>query len=235
MATRYRWYIVNFRNLNFVQIVDLLAGNVFTDRSDFGFALTEREKDVASFRFFARTTVSVSRADLDGNTTYEQIETLEISNFALRLSKGVILLRSKNPGRTLRVLFNAIGQIAGLGFTTSPIVFTKHAPKRFLSKLAAHKLIDLRVRGILRDLSVSASMEFQSKSGLELSNLPVPKGFEYEVLQATYEVKHDMAIGQIGYFSNGTIRISGELDNKLLGLVERELVALDLYGEIFRP
>lgn len=235
MATRYRWYSVKFGKKGLEQIVALLAASSFSENTDSGFALIERSRDAVSFKFFARTSIAITKVDSEFNTSYDHVETLGISDFSVVSISGAMLLRADNPGKNMRLLFNTLGRLIGLGFTVSPIVFVKHIPKAFLPTLDVHRLVTLRVRGIIPGSTVRASMELQSKEGLTAEQLPFPSGFEYQVLQAVYNVKHKMAKGQIAYFCNGMVRMTGELDRKLVGLVEHELAQLVRDDNLFQP
>jgi hypothetical protein len=215
--------------------VKLLAAHSLKDHSDRGFLLVERSPSSASFRFFARTSVVVTKLDADGNPSYDQVETLGVSSFSIVSIEGAILLRAENPGKTLRILFNTLGQIVGLGFTATPIIFEKYAPKGFLRSLSTHRLINLKVRGTILGTSLCASMEFDSKDGLIAQQLPLPRHFEYQVTQAVYEIKHKLVNGQIGYFANGTVRVAGELSLRLVELVEEELAQLKRRANLFKP
>jgi len=235
MATRYRWYSVDFGKLGLEQVATLLAAHSLKDDSDRGFLLVERTTGYASFKFFARTTVVVTDVDTEGNTAYSQVETLGVSSFSITSIEGVTLLRSENPGKTLRILFNAIGQIVGLGFTVTPVIFEKYAPKGFLRSLTTHRLVNLKVRGTIPGTSLYASMEFDSREGLIAEQLPLPRDFEYQVVQAVYDIQHKLIKGQVGYFANGTVRVAGELSLRLVELVEEELARLKRRANLFRP
>jgi len=234
MATRYRWYTVEFGRKSVEHALKLLATHSLSADSDSGFLLVDRGEAYASFRFFAKTTVVVTRADIEGNTTYSQVETLGVSSFSIMSIEGMTVLRAENPGKTLRTLFNAMGQIIGLGFTTTPITFDKYAPKGFLKTFGSHRLINVKVRGTVPGSSLYASMEFDSKDGIVTQQLPLPCDFEYQITQAVYEIKHKLVKGQIGYWANGTVRVTGELSLRLVELVEDELTQLGRRANLFK-
>lgn len=234
MATRYRWYSVDFGVISVDQVVNLLASNSLSAGSDGGFTLVERSANVSSFKFFSRTLVFITNVDNEGNTELSQVETLGVSLFSIVSVGGSVLLRAENPGRNLRSLFNAIGRILGLGFTATPVTFERYAPKGFLRSFAGHKLINLKVRGTIPGTPLYAAMEFDSKDGIVTDQLPLPRDFEFHVTQAVYDVRHKLLKGQIGYFANGTVRVAGELGLGLIELVEDELARLERRANVFR-
>ncbi|MDT9000454.1 hypothetical protein RQP53_14355 [Paucibacter sp. APW11] len=165
----------------------------------------------------------MTKLDPDGIPTYEQVDSVSFTDFALVEMGELTFLRVENPGRNVRDLLNALESLAGMGFTAKPVSFDKGQPTTVFSSVDASKLVGLKIVGAVLADDLVARMEFASKDGMVIENMTVLSGLKYKVEHAVFEVVLGGLRGQIAFAANGTVKISGQVAPKLVSLVEQDL------------
>lgn len=222
MQTRYRWFRVQLPD-RARDLAALVATRPFDSTSTHGFARVFGGVSGASYRFLWRSRVVVTKLDPEGIPTYEQIDSVSFTDFALVKIGDLTFLRVENPGRNVRDLLNALEILAGMGFTVKPVTFDKGQPTTVFSSVDASKLVGLKVVGAVLADDLVARMEFVSKDGMVVENMPVLDGLKYKVEHAVFELVLGGLKGQIAFTANGTVKISGQVAPKLVSLVEEDL------------
>ena len=222
MQTRYRWFRIQLpdRARDFAALV---ATRSFDLTSPSGFARVPGGVGGTSYRFLWRSRVVVTRLDAEGVPTYEQIDSVSFTDFALVTVADLTFLRIENPGRNVRDLLNALETLVGMGFTVKPVVFDKGQPSTVFRSVDASKLVGLKVVGAVLADDLVARMEFASKEGMVVENMNVLDGLKYKVEHAVFELAIGGLKGQIAFAANGTVKISGQVAPMLVGLVEQDL------------
>ncbi|MGC9561572.1 hypothetical protein [Brachymonas sp. M4Q-1] len=188
-----------------------------------GFARLSSGVGGPSYRFLWRSRVVVTRLDAEGVPTYEQIDSVSFTDFALVAVADLTFLRVENPGRSVRDLLNALETLVGMGFTVKPVIFDKGRPSTVFRSVDALKLVGLKVVGAVMADDLVARMEFVSKEGMVVENMTFLNDLKYKVEHAVFEVLLGGLKGKIAFAANGTVKISGQLAPKLVGLVEQDL------------
>lgn len=223
MQTRYRWFRIQLparaRDLGAI-----VANCPFESASAYGFA--RAPSDGASYRYLWRSRVVVTTLDAEGAPTYEQIDSVSFTDFAVVELGDLIFLRIENAGRNIRDLLNALETLAGMGFTAKPVTFDKARPSAVFNSVDSSKLVGMKVVGAVLADDLLARMEFVSKEGMAVANIEVLKGLKYKVELAVFEVVLSGLKGQIAFAANGTVKISGQIAPKLISLVEEDLPLL---------
>mgnify|MGYP000928754512 FL=1 len=222
MQTRYRWFRIQLP-AQARDLATLVAARSFDSTSTSGFARVPGGVGGPSYRFLWRSRVVVTRLDPEGVPTYEQIDSVSFTDFALVEVAALTFLRIENPGRNVRDLLNALETIVGMGFTVKPVVFDKGQPSTVFRSVDASKLVGLKVVGAVLADDLVARMEFASKEGMVVENMTVLDGLKYKVEHAVFELVLGGLRGQIAFAANGTVKISGQIAPKLVGLVEQDL------------
>lgn len=225
MLTRYRWFRIQLP-YGAQDASELVAKCAFDSTSAFGFAPISTGGIGASFRFFWRTRIVVTRLEADGSPAYEQIDSVSFTDFSLVTQDKIIFLRIENPGRNIRDLLNALETLAGLGFTAQPITFDRGRPSTVFNAVDSSKLVGLKVVGAVIADDLVARMEFASKQGMVVEDMTVLAGLRYKVELAVFEVVLSGLRGQVAFAANGTVKISGQLAPKLISLIEQDLPTL---------
>lgn len=225
MPTRYRWYRIQFPRGDF-DLSRIIAGRALTRDSSFGFSRIESTIGAETFRFLWRTTVVVTRFDDEGTPAYEEVASINFTDFSIVSVDGVIFLRIKNPGRNIRDLLNALETLMGLGFTSKPLTFDKAKPTTVFESVETTRLVGLKVVGAVIDEDLVARMEFASKQGMNVENMKLLKGLRYQVNSAAFELFYEGVRGQMAFASNGLVKVSGQLAPRLVYLIERDLPKL---------
>jgi hypothetical protein len=223
MQTRYRWFRIQLpaRARNFAALVDTRP---FDSTATYGFAHLLGDFSGSSYRFLWRSPVVVTKLNLEGLPTYEQIDSVSFTDFALIEVDDLTFLRVENPGRNIRDLLNALETLAGMGFTVKPITFEKGQPTTVFSSVDSSKLVGIKVVGAVLADDLVARMEFVSKEGMAVENMAVLAGLKYKVEHAVFELVLGGLKGQIAFAANGTVKISGQFAPKLVSLVEEDLL-----------
>ena len=222
MQTRYRWFRIQLpaRSRN---LAALVATRPFESTATYGFARVPDGASGASYRFLWRSRVVVTKLDSEGLPTYEQIDSVSFTDFALVEIRGLTFLRVENPGRNVRDLLNALEALIGMGFTVKQVTFDKTQPTTVFRSVDASKLVGLKIVGVVLADDLVARMEFVSKEGMVVENMTVLDGLKYKVEHAVFELVLGGLRGQIAFAANGTVKISGQVAPKLVSLVEEDL------------
>jgi hypothetical protein len=168
----------------------------------------------------------VTRFDDGGIPSYEEVASVNFTDFAIVTVGSALFLRVENPGRNMRDLLNALESIVGLGFTSKPLTFDKAKPTTIFKTVEVTKLVGLRVVGAVINDDLVARMEFASKQGMVIENMKLLDGLRYNVDSAVYELIYKGVRGQVAFASSGMVKISGQLAPKLVHLIERDLPKL---------
>ncbi len=220
MQIRYRWFRIQLPTRS-RDLTALIATCPFESTSAYGFARTVSGS--ASYRFFWRSQVVVTRLDTEGVPTYEQIESVSFTDFAVVKLGDMTFLRVENPGRNIRDILNALETLAGMGFTVKSVMFERGHPSTVFNSVDSFKLVGLKVVGAVLADDLVARMEFASKEGMMIENMAVLDGLKYKVELAVFELFLSGLKGQIAFAANGTVKISGQVAPKLISLVEQDL------------
>lgn len=223
MQIRYRWFRIQLPARS-RDLAVILASCPFESESAYGFV--RAPSGDASYRYLWRSRVVVTKLDAEGTPTYEQIESVSFTDFAVVELDDMIFLRIKNAGRNIRDLLNALETLAGMGFTAKPVTFDKGRPSSVFNSVDSSRLVGLKVIGAVLADDLVARMEFVSKEGMVVENMEVLAGLKYKVDLAVFELVLSGLRGQITFAASGTVKISGQIAPKLISLVERDIPLL---------
>ncbi len=222
MLTRYRWYRIQLPG-GAPDFSGVIAKHPLVADANQGFARVEGSLGALIYRFLWRSKVVVAQFDDNGTPSYQEVATVNFTDFAIVSIEGVTFLRIENAGRSIRDLLNAIEVLVGLGFTCKPVTFENSKPTTVFEKIETIKLIGLKVVGGVLEKDLVARMEFASKQGITLDKLTVLEGVPHKIESASYELIYEGVKGQLAFTSNGTVRVSGQLAPRLIHLVEQDL------------
>lgn len=222
MLTRYRWYRIQFPS-GAPDFSGVIAKHPLVANANQGFTRVEGSLGALIYRFLWRSKVIIAQFDDNGTPSYQEVATVNFTDFAIVSIEGVTFLRIENAGRSIRDLLNAIEALVGLGFTCKPVTFENSKPTTVFEKIETIKLIGLKVIGAVLDKDLVARMEFASKQGITLDKLTVLEGVPHKIESASYELIYEGVKGQLAFTSNGTVRVSGQLAPRLIHLVEQDL------------
>lgn len=225
MLTRYRWYRIQMPVSNY-DLAKIISGNPLTQNASFGFSNIPDEFGNPQYRFLWRTKVVVTRFDDEGTPFYEEVASVNFTDFATVLVEGMTFLRIENPGRNIRELMNALESILGLGFTSKALTFEKTRPTTVFENVDSIKLVGLKVVGAVIDDDLVARIEFASKQGMIVENMKLLDDLRYKVDTSTYELVYEGIRGQLVLTSSGLAKISGQLAPRLIHLIELDLLNL---------
>lgn len=225
MLNRYRWYRIRLPR-GATDLAVVIASRPFAPDNSFGFSRVDGPSGASLFRFLWRTKVFVTQFDDSGTPTYQEVASVNFTDFAVIEVDGHIFLRIENPGRNIRDLLNALESIVGLGFTSKLLTFEKARPTTVFESIETVKLIGLKVIGLVVDEDLVARMEFASKQGMIVEKMKLLEGLHHKVDSATYELVYEGIRGQLAFSSSGTVKISGQLAPKLVHLIEQDLTRL---------
>lgn len=225
MPTKYRWYRIQLpsgtRDLSRV-----IAKHPLLPNTNQGFTKVEGSLGSPIYRFLWRSKVVITQFDDSGIPSYQEIDTVNYSDFAIVYVDGLTFLRVENPGRNIRELLNAIESLVGIGFTCKPLTFESAKPTRVFDHIKVIKLIGLKVSGAVLCEDLVARMEFASKQGISLDKLTVLEGIPHKIESACYELNYEGIKGQLAFALNGTVKVSGQLAPHLVHLIEQDLSKL---------
>lgn len=222
MLTRYRWYRIQLPSGS-LDLPDILANHPFVANASQGFTKAEGSLGGLIYRFLWRSKVVITQFDDSGAPAYQEVTTVNFTDFAIINIEGITFLRIENPGRSIRDLLNAIEALVGLGFTCKPVTFEGSKPTTVFEEIETIKLIGLKVIDAVLDEDLVARMEFASKQGITLEKLTILEGVPNKIESASYELIYEGVKGVLAFTSNGTVKISGRLAPRLLHLVEQDL------------
>ncbi len=225
MFTRYRWYRVQFPRSDF-DLSRAILGRSLTQDASFGFSRIDDATGTSMFRFLWRTKVVVTLLDDEGAPSYEEVDSINFTDFAIVAIESDTFLRIENPGRNTRDLLNTLETLIGLGFTCKPLTFEKVKPTAVFENVEASKLIGLKVAGAIIGEDLVARMEFASKKGMTIESMKLLDGLHYNVSSAVFELIFEGVRGQVAFASSGLVKVSGQLAPRLVYLIERDLPRL---------
>ena len=101
MLSRYRWYKIQLPKTK-IDLLQLITQQPLTQDQSFGFSVLENSISDVKYRFFWRTKVVITRFDEAGEPIYEQIESVNFTDFAIIPMDEVTLLRVENPTKSSR-------------------------------------------------------------------------------------------------------------------------------------
>lgn len=225
MLTRYRWYRIQLPS-SISDISSIITGQPLTKGTSFGFSRMEDTVGTSIYRFLWRTKVVVTLFDDDANPSYEEVASINHTDFVIITVDDITFLRIENPRRNIRDLLNALESIIGLGFTCKPLTFEKAKPSDMFKSIDSNKLIGLKVVGAVVDEDVVARMEFASKQGMIIKDMKLLDDLNYNVVSTVFELVCEGVRGQVSIASNGLIKVSGKLAPRLVHLIEQGLPKL---------
>jgi hypothetical protein len=120
-------------------------------------------------------------------------------------------------------LLNALEVAAGMNFFAEPVVFSQRKQSLILKRVTESRMVGFRGVGTSTEEKLVARIEVVSKEGLRLHDIHLLRGLEFKVDNASYEVVYNRARGQVTFTANGMVRIAGQLQPFILGLVESQL------------
>lgn len=222
MLTRYRWYRIQLPS-DIPDLPGVIANRPFVPNSNEGFTSVDGSLGGAIYRFLWRSKVVITQFDDSGIPSYQEIATVNFTDFAIVIVDGLTFLRMENPGRSIRELLNAVETLVGLGFTCKPVTFETIKPTTVFEKIESIKLIGLKVIGAVLEDDLVARMEFASVKGITPDKLAILEGVPHKIESASYELIYEGVKGQLSFTSNGTVKVSGQLAPRLIHLVEQDL------------
>ncbi len=222
MLTRYRWYRIQLPS-GASDFSGVIAKHPLVANANQGFMRVEGSLGAFIYRFLWRSKVVIAQFDDHGTPSYQEVATVNFTDFAIVSIEGVTFLRIENAGRSIRDLLNAIEALVGLGFTCKPVTFENSKPTTVFEKIETIKLIGLKVIGAVLGKDLVARMEFASKQGITLDKLTILEGVPHKIESASYELIYEGVKGLLAFTSNGTVRVSGQLAPRLIHLVEQDL------------
>lgn len=177
-------------------------------------------------RFLWRSKVVVTLIGDDGVPHYQEVATVNFTDFALLNVDGEMFLRIESPGRSIRDLLNTLESLVGLGFTCKPVTFAKKKPTSVLESVEIAKLIGLKVTDAVLGKDLLARMEFNSKEGISPEQLTVLDGVPHKTDSASYELIYGGVRGILHFRSTGAVKVGGQLAPRLIHLIEQDLAKL---------
>jgi hypothetical protein len=225
MQSRYRWYRIQLPRAT-PDLSSVIARIPLAPISNQGFTKIEGSLGSPIYRFYWRSKVVITQFDDTGIASYQEVATVNFTDFAIVKIDGKTFLRIENPGRNIRELLNAIESSVGLGFTCSPVTFENAKPTTVFENIQVIKLIGLKVVGAVLNDDLVARMEFVSKRGITIDKLTSLEGVPHKVESASYELIFEGIRGQLAFSSNGTVKVSGQLAPRLLYLIEHDLARI---------
>jgi len=222
MLTRYRWYRIQMP-LGNNDLPKMISDNPLKQDASFGFSNIPDEFGNHKYRFLWRTKVAVTRFDDEGTPFYEEVASVNFTDFAIVLVEGTTFLRIENPGRNIGELMNSLESILGLGFTSKALTFEKTRPTTVFENVDSIKLVGLKVVGAVIDDDLVARIEFASKQGMIVENMKLLDDLRYKIDTSTYELVYEGIRGQLVLTSSGLAKIRGQLAPRLVYLIEQDL------------
>ena len=224
MINRYRWYRIQLPR-GVTDLAEIIAARPLGPSETYGFSRTESSTGARLHRFLWRTKVIVTQFDDAGAPSYEEVASVNFTDFSIIEINGETFLRIENPGN-IRDLLNALESMVGLGFTSKVLTFEKAKPTTVFESIQAFKLIGLKVVGAVVEEDLVARMEFASKQGMVVEKMKLLDGLRHKVDSANYELVFEGIRGQLAFSSSGTVKVSGQLAPRLVHLIEQDLAKL---------
>lgn len=225
MVNRYRWYRIQLPR-HTTDLAAIITARPLVPDAAYGFAQTVGTTGAALHRFLWRTKVTVTQFDDAGAPAYQEVASVNFTDFAISKIDGEIFLRVENPGRNIRDLLNALEAAVGLGFTSKLLTFEKAKPTTVFAATQSCKLVGLKVIGAVVAEDLVARLEFASKQGMNVDKMKLLDGLHHKVDSATYDLVYEGIRGQLALSASGTVKISGQLAPMLVHLIEQDLAKL---------
>ncbi len=225
MLNRYRWYRIQLPQ-GVTDLAEIITAHPLGLGDTYGFSRTDSSTGTQLHRFLWRTKVIVTQLDDAGAPSYQEVASVNFTDFAIIEIDGETFLRIENPGRNIRDLLNALESIVGLGFTSKLLMFEKAKPTTVFESIQTFKLIGLKVVGAVVAEDLVARMEFASKQGMVVEKMKLLEGILHKVESATYELVYEGIRGQLAFSSSGVVKVSGQLAPRLVHLIEQDLPKL---------
>lgn len=225
MLNRYRWYRIQLPR-GVTDLAEIITARPLGPGATYGFSRTEGSTGTQLHRFLWRTKVIVTQFDDAGVPSYQEVASVNFTDFAIIEIDGETFLRIENPGRNIRDLLNALESMVGLGFTSKLLTFEKAKPTTVFESIQAFKLVGLKIVGAVVEEDLVARMEFASKQGMVVEKMKLLEGLRHKVDSATYELVYEGIRGQLAFSSSGAVKVSGQLAPRLVHLIEQDLAKL---------
>ncbi|MGQ5522634.1 hypothetical protein ACUHMQ_05155 [Chitinimonas sp. PSY-7] len=225
MLIRYRWYRIQLPR-DIPGLDELIDNCPFGQDTNQGFTRVNSELGHLNHRFLWRSTVVVSQVDESGDTFYQEVASVNFTDFAIINIKGTVFLRIENPGRSIKDLLNALESLVGLGFTSKLVTFEKKEPVTVFEKTEVVKLIGLKVTEAILGEGIIGRMEFTSSEGITPEKLTILTDIPHKTESASFELIYGGVKGLLSFNSNGTVKVSGQLAPRLIYLIEKDLAAI---------
>lgn len=225
MDIRYRWYRIHYPDKNFI-FSSLIENNPFTGSSRVGFTSLNDEFGNPKYRFLKRSEVTITVLDEDGDPSYQQVSTVDITDFSIFSVESLVFLRIENPGRSIRELLNTLEKNIGLGFTCKAVTFEKVSPTKILTSIDNTNLIGLKVSGVVSKSGLKANLELVSNDGISIDKVNLLKDMRYSITSAVIEVVYEGRRGKASLASTGLVKVSGNITPKITYAIESILPKL---------
>lgn len=222
MTLRFKWYKLSLP-ISLPSLVAALLASPLTSESECGFRARSSHEPGARVRFAWRSTVSAIAFDDDGNPMTQAVSTVSFVDLKFFTRGNATFLRVDNPGKSVRMLMNELGRIAGYGFSLQPILFSDAEPPPFFSEFDQIRLVGLKLINVVFDRHVVGRVELASKEGIDLQSVWDTTGKAYVVDTAVYEVMARMIRGQLSFSKSGLVKVTDRLAPQFLHLFERAI------------
>lgn len=225
MQLRCRWYRIQLPK-NTPDLSALLKQHPLGPDVNQGFTTAIGAWGQELIRFLWRSKVVITLIADDGAPHYQEVATVNFTDFAVLDVDGEMFLRIESPGRSIRDLLNTLESMVGLGFTCKPVTFLKKKPTSVLENVEVAKLIGLKVTDAVLGKDLLARMEFSSKEGINPEKLTVLDDVPHKTDSASYELIYGGVRGILHFSSTGTVKVGGQLAPRLIHYIEKDLAKL---------
>lgn len=175
-------------------------------------------------RFFRRGTVFVENYDKLGERSVQEVHVVSSMNIRAFEGGSSTLIRIKNPGRTIRPLFNILERSVGFGFSVTPVTF-EGAQLAVIEKADVRKLVSLKVTDVVIGKDCLARMEFVSRDGLDVEKISFLRKLSYRKDLIKYELSFAGVKGVMTCSAGGAVKVSGGASERIVSLLERQLIS----------
>lgn len=222
MLVRYRWYKVKTYDTK-IRWDDLSSMKIDNNNS-YGFLAAQTTSDGKKFRFFWRTSVSITKLDSEGTPVSESVASFDYQDFFIKEIGKFILMRVENPGRSLRELFNALEDFGKNSISTKLVTFENFNPSSIFEGVDVYKLTGIQINGATLASNLFADLSIKSKSQIDLSLIPFLKENTYTKENSTFELIKQGISGDVMISKNGTIKVSSEIANYVAHMIEKDII-----------
>lgn len=225
MQLRCRWYRIQLPK-GTSNLIAMLEQHPLGLETNQGFMTVTGAWGQPLYRFLWRSKVVVTQFDDEGVPHYQEVATVNFTDFAVLNIGDDMFLRIESPGRSIRDLLNALESLVGLGFTCKPVTFAKTKPTSVFENSEVTKLIGLKITDAVLGKDLLARMEFSSKEGITLEKLTVLDGVHHKTDSASYELIYAGVRGLLSFSSTGMVKVSGQLAPRMIHFIEQDLAKL---------